>query len=42
MENQDLINQIKSLYIIKNIFNYIKDNIFQLNYLFILNYYKIN
>ena len=30
MENQDLINKIKSSYIIKNIFNYIKDNNFQL------------
>ena len=26
MENQDLFKKIKSAYILKNIFNYIKDN----------------
>ena len=34
MENQYLINKIKSSYIIKYIFNYIKDNNFQLKLFF--------
>jgi len=40
MENQNLINEIKSTYILKNIFNYIKDNNFQLKLFAYSNYFQ--